>query len=71
MNHEPRLCCRDSCSDLLDAKTLFHAGDFDITTDRSFEKGETRRPLTSDPLDDDPTLLVTGDFDVFIGGVTN
>ncbi len=43
----------------------------DITTDRSFEKGETRRALTSEPLDDDLTLLVTGDFDVFIGGVTN
>ena len=43
----------------------------DITTDRSLEKGETRTALTSEPLDDDLTLLVTGDFDVFIGGVTN
>ena len=43
----------------------------DITTDRSLEKGETRKPLTFEPLDDDQILLVTGDFDVFIGGVTN
>ena len=48
-----RLQWRDPWSDLLDAKTLFHAGDFDLTTDRSFEKGETREDVTSGPLNDD------------------
>ena len=46
MNHKPRLRWRDSCSDLLYAKTSFTAGDFDFITDRSFEKGETRKRFT-------------------------
>ena len=64
-----RLQWRDPWSDLLDAKTLFHASDFDLTTDRSFEKGETRRRFTSGPLDDDQLFCLLAILILFIGRV--
>ena len=44
-------------------------GDFDLTTDRSFEKGETRRRFTSGPLDDDQLLCLLAILILFIGRV--
>ena len=55
---------KDSWSDLLDAKISFPAGDFDINTDRSFEKGETRKRLTIWPPWWRSVILLTGDFDI-------
>ena len=69
MDHKPRVHCRDPWSDLLYAKTLFHAGDFDIITDRSLEKGETRDDVTSDPLDDDRFFCLLAILILFIGRV--
>ena len=73
MNHKPKTSYEEIHAPTSSMpKLCLTAGDFlTLPLIVHLRRGRPENDSPSGPLDDDQILFVTGNFDVFIGGVTN